>query len=235
MNLLGFPSGEIDRLYAFRSPYMSREEIERSRTAETTAVFGVQRVFESLTHYPYLARGAWVASKAHAGYWVPCETCGDEQTPNYDRLISVGQIFNLLDLLRPLATVQPVGSSGTRYPMPRGAYGLAYPRCEIAVRAGERLAWLIIGQEIDGRVYALVFDRFKVDGDELCPRGLYRIRRSYARLLVKAAGPLRNAPSEYRSDNGVEELSSEAPGEIGATTSGQGSEETLPVTDPERG
>lgn len=212
MSLLGFPSSEIDRLFAFRSPCVSREAIERSRTAETTTVYGVRRMYECLTGYPYLARGAWVASKAHAGYWVPSESYGDDKTPNYDRLISVGQIFNLLDLLRPLGTVQPIDLSGTRYPRPRGAYGLAYPQCEIAVRAGGRLAWLIIGQEIAGRVYAFVFDRFNVDGgEELRPRGLYRIRSSYARLLVAAAGPLRNAPSECRSDNGAGELSDEAP------------------------
>ncbi len=236
MSLLGFSSSEIDRLFAFRSPCVSREAIERSRTAETTTVCGVRRMYECLTGYPYLARGAWVASKAHAGYWVPSESYGDDKTPNYDRLISVGQIFNLLDLLRPMATVQPVESSGTRYPMPRGAYGLAYPQCEIAVRAGGRLAWLIISQEIAGRVHAFVFDRFNVDGDEEPrPRGLYRIRRSYARLLVEAAGPLRNAPSECRPENGVEGLAGETPGPIGATTSAVGSEPTAPATDPEEG
>lgn len=236
MSLLGFPSSKIDRLFAFRSPYMSREEIECSRTAETTTVFGVQRVYESLTHYPYLARGAWVASKAHAGYWVPSESYGDDKTPNYDRLINLGQILTLLDLLRPLSTVQPIDLSGTRYPRPLGAYGLAYPQCEIAVRAGGRLAWLIISQEIAGRVHAFVFDRFNVDGDEEPrPRGLYRIRRSYARLLVEAAGPLRNAPCECRPENGVEGLAGETPGPIGATTSAVGSEPTAPATDPEEG
>lgn len=133
MYLLGFPSSEIDRLFAFRSPHTSREDIERSHTVETTTVYGVGRILECLTQYPYLVRGAWMATKAHVSYWVPSKSCDGRKTPDYDRLISVGQIFNLLDLLRPLGTVQPVASSGTRYPMPRGAYGLACPRCEIAV------------------------------------------------------------------------------------------------------
>lgn len=236
MNLLDFPISEIDRLFAFRSPCVSREQIEGSLNAETTTVYGVKRIYEFLTGYPYLARGAWVASKAHAGYWVPSESYGDEPvTPNYDRLINLGQIFTLLDLLRPVATVPPVDLSGMTYPRPLGAYGLAYPQCEIAVQAGERLAWLIVGQEIAGRVHAFVFDRFNVDGDESRPRGLYRIRRSYARLLVQAAGPLRNAPSECRSESGVEGLSDEAADQIRATTSGVESEETWPVADPERG
>lgn len=167
--MLGFPSSEIDRLFAFRSPCISCEEIERSRTMDTTTSYGAGRVYECLIRYPYLVNGAWVASKAHAGYWVPCESYDGRKTPDYDRLISVGQIFNLLDLLRPLGTVQPVASSGTRYPMPRGAYGLACPRCEIAMRGDERLVWLIIGQEIAGRVHAFVFDGFSGDDEEPCP------------------------------------------------------------------
>lgn len=101
------------------------------------------------------------------------------------------------------------------------------------MRGDERLAWLIIGQEIAGRVHAFVFDGFSGDDEEPCPQGLYRIRRSYARLLVQATGPLPDAPPEWPPGN-KEAVADETLSRNSAATTGVGSEQTPPA-DPETG